>query len=479
MYYYRYKILLLFFLFLAGDCCETLFSDTPPNIVLILTDQQSANMMSAAQGTTYLQTPNMDSLAAEGVRFLRAYTANPLCMPARAALFTGHYPHHTGFQTNDSKLPEPPFNGLGTYFRNSGYKTYYFGKWHLAYKRENVDRHGFELIAGKKEKQDGHDAGVTAAAVEILQEKQLKPFLAVISYLNPHDICQYPRGEKFPSGEVGIPPETEQCPPIPENWLPAENETDSITAVRKVKTALPKFPVAHYNADDWRRLRWVYNRLVEKVDNETGKIIKTLRESGNAENTLIVFSSDHGECAGSHGFNQKTVFYEESVRVPFIIVPPKKTEKKVDNRLINTGIDLLPTLLDYAGLPIPQDLPGKSLRPVVENKTPDWNRDYIIVQNQMDQFGPIEGRLVVTENFKYAVYSQGLHRESLYNLKNDPYENKNLAILPEYKSVLDANRKLLQKFAEKYSDRSAAMFLENHVAPIPLYDLSGISNEKK
>ncbi|MDR0870252.1 MAG: sulfatase-like hydrolase/transferase [Planctomycetaceae bacterium] len=450
-----------------------------PNIVLLITDQQQATALSAVQGSAYLKTPNMDSLAAKGIRFTRAYTANPLCMPARAAIFTGHYPHQTGFQKNNNQQPAPPFKGLAVPFRNAGYKTYYFGKWHLKYKPEDVEQHGFEVVKSVVQRDviGKHDSTVSASAIRVLKEKQTQPFLAVVSYLNPHDICQYPRGETFPSGAVGEPPDAGQCPPAPANRFPAENETDTVTFLRQAQQTLPMFPVGKFQENDWRKLRWVYYRLIEKVDNEIGQVLKTLKESGNDKNTLLVFTSDHGECAGSHAFNQKTVLYEESVGVPLVIVPPDSDNAGAgtDSHLINTGVDLLPTLLDYAGVPVPDDLPGKSLRPLAEKEDGSWNRNYIVVQNHQDQTGSvngirpsIEGRLVVTDNFKYTVYSQGIHRESLFDIKNDPGETKNLANLPEYAAERDANRKRLQEFAVQYGDTSAAKFLENSVAPVPI-----------
>jgi choline-sulfatase len=480
----RCIIVFLLIIFTVGNVVG---NTIPPNIVFVMTDQQTANAMSCVQGSTFLSTPNMDSLAVRGVRFLRAYSPNPLCMPARASIFTGHYPHETGFQTNNSKIPPPPFNGMATYFRKAGYQTYYFGKWHLAYAQKDVDSHGFTYVINKSsEPKIGHDANVTNAATQILKEKQHSPFLAVVSYLNPHDICQYPRGEKFPSGPIGEIPPLDQCPPTPVNWLPAQNETDSVAFIRKAQQSLSQFPVGNYGEDDWRRLRWVYYRLIEKVDSELGKILQTLHDSGNDENTIIVFTSDHGECAGSHGFNQKTVFYEESVNVPLIIVPLRWNKGETNTQLINTGIDIIPTFLDYAGIPIPEELPGKSLRSLIEKKDTVWNRDYLVIQNHMNQTGEIngirpsiEGRLVVTDNFKYVVYSQGLRRESLYDLKNDPGETRNIVSVPEFKTVLKTNRSRLQDFAERQSDSLAIRLLENNVVPIPIMHFATPFTQKK
>lgn len=448
-----------------------------PNIVLVVTDQQSATAMSCAQGTSFLNTPHMDSLAANGTRFCRAYSPNPLCMPARGSLFSGRFPHETGIQRNDPQpaLP-PPFPGMGTYFRQAGYKTCYFGKWHLTYPVKEIEKHGFELVVTKSKAQGGYDTRTTREAVEVLKEKQTTPFLAVVCYLNPHDICQYPRGQKYPCGPIGEMPPLERCPPAPANLLPPRDGTDSVAAIRKGMQVLTQFPVGHYREDDWRRYHWAYDRMVEKVDAELGDLVKALRESGNDRNTVLFFTSDHGDCGGAHGFNQKTVFYEESAGVPLIVskLDGSGAEKRC-RRLVNIGVDLLPTMLDYAGLPIPEELPGKSIRPLAEHPDASWDRDFLVLQNHMNQTGEvdgirpsIEGRAVVTQRFKYAVYSQGLRRESLFDLETDPGETCNLAYDRDFRDVLHRQRNRLSEFARRYSDSLALELLAGDVPPIPI-----------
>jgi arylsulfatase A-like enzyme len=162
-----------------------------PNVLLIITDQQFADAMSCRMGQQYLHTPAMDSLAAHGMVFTRAYTANPLCMPARASLFTGRYPHEVGVTTNDHVAFDPAeFVCLGTYFRQAGYETAYYGKWHLCYDLKDVRTHGFEHIADSKQKKQNHDSRVADEAVQFLAQKHSKPFLLVASFLNPHNICE-------------------------------------------------------------------------------------------------------------------------------------------------------------------------------------------------------------------------------------------------------------------------------------------------
>jgi arylsulfatase A-like enzyme len=234
------------------------------------------------------------------------------------------------------------------------------------------------------------------------------------------------------------------------------------------------FPVAKFTTEDWRKHRWGYYRMTELVDKQIGRVLESLRRAGLEKNTLIVLTSDHGECAGAHGFNQKTVFYEESVRVPLIVACQGATAGGTSDKLVNTGIDLLPTMLDFAGLTIPKILPGRSLVPLVLGKpVADW-RDHVVVENNMYQAGEVEGlkpqmegRMVRTERYKYCVHDHGQRRESLVDLKADPGETKNLAGDPKYRKILLEHRALLAKFAKEHSDPLVPALLADNVKPIP------------
>jgi arylsulfatase A-like enzyme len=236
------------------------------------------------------------------------------------------------------------------------------------------------------------------------------------------------------------------------------------------------FPVGGYSREDWRRLRWGYYRMIEKVDAEIGAVLDALRVAGLAENTLIIFTSDHGECAGSHRFNQKTVFYDESARVPLIIVWRDKLWHGTTDRLVNIGVDLLPTMLDFAGLTVPEHLPGRSLKPVVLGGATDSWRDFIVVENHMAQAGEVDGvkpqlkgRMVRTARYKYCAYSAGERRESLVDMQVDPGETRNLANNPDYSTTLEQHRALLSHFGKEHNDPSALELLTNEVGPVPFY----------
>jgi choline-sulfatase len=451
-----------------------------PNILFIMTDQQFADAMSCRMGRQYLNTPVMDGLAAGGTLFTRAYSSNPLCMPLRNSLFTGRYPHETRVTRNaDPKggLDPREFVCMGTYFRNAGYETAYTGKWHLCFNIRDPGAHGFEIVQGRGN--GDHDAGVTDGAAQFLARKHERPFLLVASFLNPHNICEWARrlagfDQRLSCGEIGDPPPLDRLPPPPANLAPPKNEPDGMTLMRRGFHASDAFPVGKFTVEDWRKQRWGYYRMIEKVDAQIGKVLDALRKTGQEDRTLVIFTSDHGECAGAHGFNQKTVLYEESARVPLIISCKGKTPPGTADKLVNTGVDILPTMLDFAGLEIPKKLPGRSLLALALGKPPAAWRDHVVVEDDMGQAGEVDGlrpemqgRMVRTDRYKYCVYSRGNRRESLVDLQSDPGEMNDLAADPKFRDVLLAHRELLARFGKEQNDPLAAELLADDVKPMP------------
>jgi choline-sulfatase len=438
-----------------GSCTSEL--PEKPNILLIITDQQSSESISNNIGNRYLNTPWMDYLTKHGISFTNAYCANPLSIPSRSSMFTGRYPHEVDIQFNDNKKIDPSeFPSLGTIFANAGYETGYTGKWHLPYDNKTPEAHGFFYM--KEIKNGGVDSLLPSAAASFLMARRDKPFFFVASFVNPHNICQWPRGDKLPDGKIGEPPEAEKCPPQRKNNAPSENETDIMRLMRESYQESRMFPVSGFSDDKWRQYIWSYYRMIEKVDGEIGKILKLLRESGLDKNTIVVFLSDHGDCQGAHRWNQKTVFFEEAVKVPFIIsykgIKPGKSDY-----LVQTGIDLKPTLCDLAGITLTEKTYGTSLKQIITGGTPRKERKYIVVSNKMIQGDSIngykpepEGRMLRTERFKYWILNEGKQRETLYDIENDPGEMINLAGNPEYDNVLRKCRQELSEWAEKSND---------------------------
>lgn len=230
---------------------------------------------------------------------------------------------------------------------------------------------------------------------------------------------------------------------------------------RRAYHANPQFPVGDFDAGKWRQYRWAYYRMIEKVDAEIGRVLASLRETGHADTTLVVLTSDHGDCQGAHGWNQKTAFYDESVRVPFIVAAPRAKRFGTSDLLVQTGVDLLPTLCDFAGITTSWDLPGLSLPSAVEGApgTALHARRYVVASNHFAQGMPIlgiqrmpAGRMLRTARYKYCVYDQGERRESLVDMENDPGELVNLAGNPSFAAVLNEHRQMLADWSRDIRD---------------------------
>ena len=433
-----------------------------PNVLLLVTDQQFADAMSCAIGREHIHTPNMDSLAEDGVRFTHAYCANPLCVPSRAAMFSGRYPHETGVQTNSAEAFRPGrFACMGTIFRSAGYDTGFFGKWHMPFRANRPADHGFAARVDSPALYSG------AAAAAFIGKRRSGPFLAAASFVNPHNICEWSRGQELPGGPIGQAPAPDECPPLKPNMAPPANETDIMAHMRRSYQGHRLFPVAAFTDDKWRQYLWAYYRLIEKVDCRVGTVLDALRKTGQDRSTVVVFLSDHGECHGVHRWNQKTVFYDESARVPFIVSRKGATPKGTSDVLVHTGVDLIPTLCDLAGLNVPDQLPGMSLKRWALGDGPNAGRACVVASNKMVQCVGVEGvlhqpdgRMVRSRRHKYCLYSQGKRRESLVDMVADPGETVNLAGQAKARDVLAAHRGYLRSFARDSGDDAALAMLE-------------------
>jgi len=434
---------------LAGGASQ---ADLRPNILWIMVDQQPATAMSCA-GNPDLKTPAMDSLSAAGIRFERAYSVNPICVPARTAMMTGRMSHQTGVMTNIERY-DVAAPSIGKLMTAAGYDTGYIGKWHIPMPTETRSNswHGFNLMmAGSKAFNDQHFA---QPAIDFIKKKRDQPFFLVTSFVNPHDICEWARRATggFPAsrtelwnGEIAATPRPELCPALPANFGIPANEPDIIREYQATQKSA--YPVIGWPDERWRQYRWALNRLTERVDSEIGKILQALRAEGLDKNTLILLTSDHGDGNGAHQWNQKSLFYEETARVPLILSGPgvKKPGTVDTEHLISTGLDLFPTFCDYAGANRPGDLNGLSLRPLAEGRAAPWRTRLVseTVLSPRDNLPGPEGRMLRTKDYKYCVFSAGRIREQLIDMNKDPGEMHNLALDPDYASVLQQHRQQL------------------------------------
>jgi len=455
---YRFSVALTLVPLLVPAVPDRALAEKRPNILILMTDQHFADAMSCRMGSGLIRTPAMDSLAASGMLFTRAYAANPLCMPSRTAMMTGRYPHETGIQHNgaagaDRSLPCISFGRL---FRNAGYDTGYVGKWHVA--GAFASPKDFEFSTNIRHKRI--DAKNVSLLIEFIRRKRERPFLLVGSFCNPHNICEWARGQKLPDGDIGVPPPRDQLPPLVANHRPPLHETDTMRRVRELYARTKKHAALRFDEDGWRRYRWAYYRMIELVDHRIGRVLQALKDSGQEENTVVIYLSDHGDCFGAHGWDHKETFYDESCRVPLIIRWKGVTKAGVSDRLVNTGIDLYPTLCDYAGIEPPAGLPGLSLKGTANGHVTEDPRRYIVVQNKFSNKGKPEiagqpmpaGRMVRSRRYKYCLYDMGNRRESLVDMERDPGETVNLAGDVRYKEILRQHRRYFVEWRAKYGD---------------------------
>ncbi len=418
-----------------------------PNLLLITTDQQSANMMSCT-GNGNLLTPALDGLAANGIRFERAYSTQPLCIPQRCSMYTGMMPHETGVTFNVPDEQPKDWLLMGRIFAEGGYDTGYAGKWHINFNSEDRASHGFHWMDNIRS--NGADLGMAACLQGFLERPRPKPFLFVASFNNPHNICEATRDMPLPDGDVGTPPLPDERPALPENFGIPANEPSAVRAIQE-RYREKNYPTANWDEARWRQHRWQYARMCEIVDRHIGDLLNVLRQAGHADDTVIIFTSDHGDGNGAHHWNQKQVLYDESARIPFIISGSHVAASGVcdSEHLVSMGLDLIPTLCNYAGIQTPDHLKGVSLKPLADTEPVKTWRDYIIIQTEFGTYGypsGVTGRCVRTGRYKYMVYSAGSPREQLIDMNADPGEMTNLAPDPAHAAALTRHRALLSEW---------------------------------
>ena len=433
-----------------------------PNIVVIITDQQQQGKLSY-YGDTGLNTPWMDSIARDGYSFTNARCAFPLSMPQRLCMFTGLYPSTFNLRVNPDngnrdvvewdKLEQWGPNTLGQLFKSAGYDTFYGGKSHLPWRDDNnsPEKYGFTDFYADEDNRRNL-LGPDAAEFLLTKQDNGKPFLMVVSYINPHDICEFddfvdlphmdPKRRKvkipglsrvshyiyetyrYPDREAFF---NEICPQLPDNYELTDHAPDGMPG-----------HLSPYTKEQWQLHRWVYNRLIEEADTDIAPVLLALDKGGYRDNTIVIFLSDHGDMDGAHRREHKSVPYEEAQRVPFIFSGPGIPKGVIDTRTsVNAGVDLLPTLCDFASIPVPEGCEGKSLKDIITGKSPSINRKYVFCEGA-NWFQVIEdGRYKLT---LLEVMDNAL---MLVDLKEDMGEMYNLAGKQEYAEIKDRLLKVL------------------------------------
>jgi arylsulfatase A-like enzyme len=428
-----------------------------PNILLIITDQQTANALSCT-GNKYLYTPALDKLAESGVRFEKSYVTQPLCLPFRSSLQTSRYPHEISTINNGEKIVGN-FPMLGNLVASAGYSCHYIGKWHVGSTPEKAGYKNYNNV--------GTDDKKSQVAVEFLLKKHDTPFFLTVSFMNPHNVCELARadavGTDLPDGSIGLAPENlDELPPLPDNFALPENEPSVIRQIQH-KSKI-HYPTENWDELIWRQYLWGYYRLVEKVDAEIGKVIDALKKGDYEDNTVIIFTSDHGEGVAMHHWNQKQILYDQATRVPLIIRWKGITDQRIYPELVSNALDIPVTILDLVGKEKPESMLGISLLPVMEGKSQKTRK--FVVSETMFARGAVNlgatGRMIRTKDFKYCIYDNGEHREQLFDMENDPGEMNNLAYKTEFEDVLNRHRELILEWMKSTNDNNFPYVIADH-----------------
>jgi len=413
-----------------------------PNLLFIYTDDQRYDALSVVQKEQgeqgrfpWFRTPNMDRLAADGVRFRNAFVVCSLCAPSRAVNLTGRYNHFNGIASNFRPFPSDNVTHASL-LRAAGYTTGYVGKWHMDSQRERPGfDHHYSFIAHARYWDpvfivDGKDTPTkgwiddisTGYAIEFMksQKGSGKPWLLVVGFKSPHGPTEPP--ERAKDRFAG-----EQARVVPNLNAPAPY-MGSTASRQKVDLTTATVPV---NLD--------YFRCVSAADDCLGRLLDALDELGLAQNTVVIYTSDNGYYLGEHGLGDKRSAYDESLRVPFLVRDPSlgaKVRGRVANEMV-LNLDLAQTLLDFAGVPASKEMQGRSWRPLLTGERVRWRQSWFyeyFAENQKNSRVP-DITAVRTISAKLIKYPGHDDWTELFDLKSDPYETSNLFKDPNYTTL--------------------------------------------
>jgi len=373
-----------------------------PNIVFVHVDQMHHRAISAL-GNKHVKTPGFDTLMREGMHLSRVHASNPVCCPARSSWWTGRMSCEHRVIVNGVPM-EHGMEDVATWLRSkAGYENIYAGKWHVP--GRSVDR-CFKVIRRGSGQGEYTDAVVTDTAVAYLRRRKPgKPLLMSVGLLNPQDCC-YNAGALGGIGKYGYAASIRQeLPPLPENF--------------KVEQRQRRPSVEGWSDRDWQYYRYCYFRQVEMVDAQVARLYEAVRKMPDADNTLFLFASDHGDGLGYHGHTGKGYLEDEALRVPAIAVWPGRIKAGSKSDVLASQIDFAATFCDLAGVPqLPNTPIARSLLPALIDQKQEW-RDHVVAENGIE---------VVIRDDRHKSYfdeKKGLHR--LFDMQDDPLETRNLA----------------------------------------------------
>lgn len=469
-----------------------------PNLLFIWTDQQRFDTM-AVYGNKVIKVPNLNKLASESIVFKRTYVSQPVCTPSRSTVMTGLWPHQSGCTANNIPLKRET-KTFPELINDPEYATAYMGKWHLgdeicaqhgfkkwvamedgytSYYSENCDTnersayHHFLIEIGyHPDSENGKfSRGFSARLIlehckpaflemnarRFLEENRDRPFILYINFLEPHTPFWGPLNDLHDPEQVGVP----------------ANADDPLEENEPLRYKLSQEYMQNtYGTDpkNWAKINAIYHGLVSQVDMAVGGILEKLEELDLQKNTIVVYTSDHGEMMGSHGMFAKQYMYEESVRVPWLMRVPGEHKGQVIIEEPVSHIDLVPTLLDYFGCPeAASTLPGKSLRKAVRAGNVqdndvfiEWNPNRLhFLENtklaspaRIEEIKQEHSRAVVTPDGWKLVLSDR-DKNQLFNLNDDPYERTNLFDSGRHQDIIERLSKKIHAWQASVDDEIA------------------------
>ena len=469
-----------------------------PNILFMMSDDHAAPAISAYDSflSGVVETPNMDRLANEGMRFDNCFCTNSICTPSRAVILTGKHSHENGVLTlSDS------FDGSQQTFakllQEAGYHTGVVGKWHLKTQPTGFDYYNvlpgqglyFDPLLREKgkpwdkpETREGYVTDVTTdIALSFLNGRPKdKPFCLLYHHKAPHDMWEYDdkHARMFEDDDI----------PEPYNLFDDyQNRGEAIkraTQIMDMEEAIFLHPtqgdqfsdvrakIGHLPPEERKRKAYqyfikAYLRCVSSIDDNVGRLLDYLDETGLADNTIVMYTSDQGVFLGEHGLFDKRFMYEESIRMPFLVRYPKEIRPGSVNSDIALNLDFAETFLDYAGVPIPEDMQGRSIRPLLNGETPsNWRTSmYYRYWMHRPHFDVAAHYGIRTEDYKLIFY-YGLPLDAagavdaptppeweLFDLKKDPNEMNSVYDDPAYADVVKELKSELLRLKEEAGDK--------------------------
>lgn len=449
----RIVALLAIFFTLTACSSQPVVKDLRPNIVLIVSDDMRWDLMSV-KNHPHLKTPNIDKLAINGALIENAFVPMALCSPSRASLFTGRDVHKASApeiaNVNNSFLKTQ--HTVAEYLDKAGYKTAYFGKWHLGKGREG--KKGFDhwasfdglgdffnpsiWVNGKETHYEGFVDDVLSKQLANFIEKQEhspEPFFAIIGLKQPHLRFEHPKRFDNALADTLIAKpnsydedfkKSGRLPSI-KNWL----------GINEFEGGLPLF-------GDWDNFIKSHYRAIMGLNDAVGVIDQALINAKLSDNTLVIYTSDNGYSLGDHGLTEKHFTYEEPIRVPLLLQYPNKIHKQTIKKHLVSTLDIAPTILDYASVDIPVQMDGKSLKPLLDkpNTSPQWRNELF--------FSTTQHQIALrTEKFKLIQSLTDIKHFELYDLESDPRELQSVYNDPEYQHIRQEMRLRLRQRIEK------------------------------